>query len=314
MNSLERNHHKLDGANKYHINCNELEKNPSSIPIILEKVIKNNNDITILQSVIRDTGITEINKNIVVKIGKVNKTIEKEYKIGKFLEKLNLSGFINYICLFSCYDNTYQNIRLQNNTKPLCSAKKEEDNRKTVLIMPYIHEGSIRTFKWNYDKYDALKSIILQTVTSVFIAYQICGFLHNDLHLDNILIKKTKKESISYKLQEPNFDIDIKTYGYKVVIMDFENSMLVIKNKDGLSTYWNNLLNMISRLHYELRNKDNDKISIINLAEITSFIERQEISSGSAMNTVHLLEMIKKIKITAIKQLNQKLIYNPDVI
>jgi thiamine kinase-like enzyme len=314
MNSLERNHHKLDGANKYHINCNELEKNPSSIPIILEKVIKNNNDITILQSVIRDTSITEINKNIVVKIGKVNKTIEKEYKIGKFLEKLNLSGFINYICLFSCYDNTYQNIRLQNNTNPLCSAKKEEDYLKTVLIMPYIHEGSIRTFKWNYDKYDALKSIILQTVTSVFIAYQICGFLHNDLHLDNILIKKTKKESISYKLQEPNFDIDIKTYGYKVVIMDFENSMLVIKNKDGLSTYWNNLLNMISRLHYELRNKDNDKISIINLAEITSFIERQEISSGSAMNTVHLLEMIKKIKITVIKQLNQKLIYNPDVI
>ena len=40
MNRLERNHHKPDGANKYHINCNELEKNPSLIPVIFNKIIK----------------------------------------------------------------------------------------------------------------------------------------------------------------------------------------------------------------------------------------------------------------------------------
>ena len=49
MNSLNRKHRKPDGANKYYINCNELEKNPSIIPIIFNKIIKNENVKTILQ-------------------------------------------------------------------------------------------------------------------------------------------------------------------------------------------------------------------------------------------------------------------------
>jgi serine/threonine protein kinase len=312
MHSLERKHHKQEGANKYHINCNELEKTPSMIPIILDKVIKNKNDITILQSILKNTSITEMNKNIVVKIGKVNKTIEKEYMIGKFLEKHKLSGFINYICLFSCYDNTYENIELKNN-KTLCSAKKEEDNMKTVLIMPYIQDGSIRNFKWNIDKYDVLKSVLLQSVATVFIAYQVCGFIHNDLHLDNILVKKTKKESINYACNDPSINIMIKTYGYKIVIMDFESAMLVIKNKDAMSTYWNNLLNMISRLHYDLKNTDGDRVAIVDLTDITSFIEKQETSKGSVMNTMQLLDMIRNIKIVSREQIKNKLIYNPNI-
>ena len=108
MNSLNRKHRKPEGANKYHIDCNELEKNPSIIPIIFNKIIKNQNDTTILQSVITDKSITQNNRHIVVKIGKVNRTIEKEFNIGKKLEQEKLNGFINYICLFNCYDNTYR--------------------------------------------------------------------------------------------------------------------------------------------------------------------------------------------------------------
>ncbi len=310
MNSLERKHYKPDGANKYHVNCNELEKNPGSIPIIFEKVILNKNDTTILQSIITDKIITEKNKNIVVKIGKVNKTIEKEFKIGKILERENLTGFINYICLFNCYDNTYNNIDEKN--RSLCSAKKEEDNLKTVLVMPYIEEGSIKNFRWNVNKYDSLRSVLLQTIMTVFIAYQSCGFLHNDLHLDNILVKKTKKDSLNYKIDDNMHPISIKTNGYKVVIMDFESSMLVIKNKDGLRAYWNNLLNMISRLHYDLKNRDGDRVAIVDLTNITSFIEKQENINGSSMNTLQLLDMIKDIKFIAREQIKTKLIYDPN--
>ena len=157
MNHLDRKHYKPEGANKYHIDCNKLEKNPSIIPIIFNKVIKNQNDTTILQSIITDKSITQNNRNIVVKIGKVNRTIENEYNIGKKLENEKLTGFINYICLFNCYDDTYDNIEKKNNNlESLCSAKKEEENLKTVLIMPYINEGSIKNFKWSKDKYDAL--------------------------------------------------------------------------------------------------------------------------------------------------------------
>ena len=314
MNRLDREHHKLDGANKYHIDCNELEKNPSIIPVIFNKVIKNKNDTTILQSIITDKTITQNNRHIVVKIGKVNRTIKKEYKIGKQLEQEKLNGFINYICLFNCYDNTYDSIEKKNNNlEPLCSAKKEEENLKTVLIMPYINEGSIRTFKWNKDKYNALKSVILQTIMSVFTAYQLCGFVHNDLHLDNILIKKTKKETFNYKFKDDKDKmIDIKTYGYKIVIMDFESSMLVIKNKDGARTYWNNLFNMMSRLHHDLKNEDSDDIRADNLNNIISFIQNQEISKSSIMNTLILLDMIKETKFIIIKK-QSKPIYDPNI-
>ena len=314
MNPLDREHHKLDGANKYHIDCNKLEKNPSIIPIIFNKIIKNKNDTTILQSVITDKSITQNNRQIVVKIGKVNRTIEKEFNIGKKLEEGKLTGFINYICLFNCYDNTYDKIEEKSkDIKELCTAKKEEENLKTVLIMPYINEGSIRTFKWNKDKYDALKSVILQTIMSVFTAYQLCGFVHNDLHLDNILIKKTKKETFNYKFKDDKDKmIDIKTYGYKIVIMDFESSMLVIKNKDGSRTYWNNLFNMMSRLHHDLKNEDSDDIRADNLNNIISFIQNQEISKGSIMNTLILLDMIKETKFIIIKK-QSKPIYDPNV-
>ena len=325
MNSLDRKHHKPDGANKYHINCNELEKNPSLIPVIFNKVIKNKNDTTILQSIITDKSITQNNRNIVVKIGKVNRTIEKEFYIGKQLEEEKLTGFINYICLFNCYDNTYDNIEGKKNLEPFCSAKKEEENLKTVLIMPYINEGSIRTFKWNNDKYDALKSIISQTIMSVFTAYQLFGFVHNDLHLDNILIKKTKKETFNYKFKNEkdendkdkndknkDIEINIKSHGYKIVIMDFESSMFIIKNKDGARNYWSNLFNMMSRLQHDLKNEDNNDTRADNLNNITSFIQNQEISKGSIMNTLTLLDMIKETKFIIIKK-QSKPIYDPNV-
>ena len=319
MNPLDREHRKPDGANKYHIDCNKLEKNPSIIPIIFNKVIKNKNDTTILQSVITDKSITQNNRNIVVKIGKINKTIEKEYKIGKKLENEKLTGFINYICLFNCYDNTYDKIEEKSkDIKELCTAKKEEENLKTVLIMPYINEGSIRTFKWNKEKYDALKSVILQTIMSVFTAYQLCGFLHNDLHLDNILVKKTKKETFNYKFKNEkdknkDIEINIKADGYKIVIMDFESSMINVKDKDGLQSYWSNLLNMMSRIHYDLKNEDGDEVSIFDLTNITSFIEKQKQSKGSIINTLILLDLIKDAKFIITKQIKIKPTYDPNV-
>jgi hypothetical protein len=150
---------------------------------------------------------------------------------------------------------------------------------------------------------------------SVFTAYQLFGFVHNDLHLDNILVKKTKKETFNYKFKDEKdkvIEINIKAYGYKIVIMDFESSMFVIKNKDGARTYWNNLFNMMSRLHHDLKNEDNDDTRADNLFNITSFIQNQEISKGSIMNTLILLDMIKETKFIIIKK-QSKPIYDPNI-
>ena len=186
--------------------------------------------------------------------------------------------------------------------------------------MPYINEGSIKNFKWNKDKYDALKSVISQTIMSVFMAYKLCGFLHNDLHLDNILIKKTKKETFNYKFNDEKdkdknkvIEINIKSHGYKIVIMDFESSMINVKDKDGLEFYWKNLYNMVSRCNLDLKNEDGDDVSIFDLSIITSFIEKQKQSKGSIINTLILLDMIKDAKFIITKQIKSKPIYNPNI-
>ena len=312
MNRLERNHHKPDGANKYHLNCAELEKNPSSIPIISEKIIKNKGDVTVLESIINDTNITSKQKHIVVKIGKINKTIEHEFMIGKFLEKHNLPGFIRYMCLFKCYDDIYQKIEM-NNIKSLslslCNAEKEDENRKAILVMPFISEGSLRTFKWNPDKYNTLKSILQQAILSLFVAYDKYGFLHNDLHLDNILLKKTKKETIRYELES---NCEIKAYGYKLVIMDFENSRINTDHSIGNQTYWQNLLNMFSRLNFDIKNKDNNTIHLDNLNDMTGFIIKQLNIKGSHRNSLKLLDMITKSKFKIIET-QQVMAYNPNI-
>ena len=298
MNRLERKHHKPNGANKYHINCNHLEKTPSMIPVILDKVIKNKNNITILESIINDKNITSKQKHIVVKIGNINKRIENEFMIGKFLEKHNLTGFIKYMCLFTCHDDIYQKIDTNNiKSLSLCNAKKEDENMKAILVMPFISEGSIRNFKWNPDKYNVLKSIIQQTIMSVFIAYQKYGFLHNDMHLDNILVKKTKKETIEYEYENRK----IKTYGYKIVIMDFESSLINVEHSVGNMAYWQNLLNMLSRLNFDITNKDGDTVHLDNMNDITGHIIQQQNMKSSAFNSIKLLDMIDNAKIKIIE-------------
>jgi hypothetical protein len=309
MNQLERKHHKPDGANKYHINCGELEKNPSSISIILEKVIKNKNDVTILESIIKDKSIISKQKHIVVKIGKVNKTIEKEYHIGRKLEENQIYGFIVYMCLFVCFDDTYQKIDMNNSMLSLCSASNGKENKKAILVMPFIQEGSVKNFNWfNGDKFNILKSIIKQSVISLTLAYNKCGFIHNDLHLDNILLKKTKKQTIEYQID--GNEITIKTFGYKAIIMDFDSSMINIDNKstNGYEYFWKNIYNIISRLETDLKNKQNDSISVSNMKQIVTYILDQK-----SINIFKLLEMIDMMQFTVLEPPKTLYKYDPNV-
>lgn len=311
LDNLSRRHFNENGANKYHIDCSKLEKNLESIEVSINNVIQNTNDITVLKSVLNDNMITKQHRNIVIKIGKINKTIEKEFMIGKQLEKEKIIGFINYICLFFCFDNTYMNIkqnRHQNILPPICSVKNVDDQKKSILIMPFIPDGSIRKFNWTNDNFDIMKSVLQQTVMSIFSAYEKCGFIHGDLHLDNILLKKTKKSVITYEQ-----NIEIKTHGYKIIIMDFDSSFINIDIMNGIEFYWLNLYNMISRVNSDLGNSNGDKVSMNNMSKITSFIETQRINKKSYKNTFKLLELINNSSFVIIQHPKQNLIYNPNI-
>ena len=326
IRNLERHNHKENGSNKYNINCLSLETHPDTIDI--KKIVKNKSDISILEALINTTKQKNIvnnksnHKNIVVKIGSTKRTIEKEYKIGKTLEAQNIIGFIIYMCLFNCFDNTYYNIK-EDIQKPLCSAKHIDENEKVVLIMPYIAEGSIKNFNWTLEKFDILKSVLLQSVMSLFLAYHKLGFLHNDIHLDNILIKKTKKQYIEYeydtimkhngKTNDTN-NIKIPTNGYKIVILDFDSSMINLDKDIGIEFYWSNLENMLSRINTDLKTKSGDIINMVDLAKnILSFISKQKQSKGHYFETLKLLDMINTSTIKLINNPITSFTYNPNI-
>ncbi len=320
IRSLDRNYsyYNDDVGNKYNINCNSLYKHTDAIE--LKKIVKNKNDISIIEAIINTFNTynivnnTSTHKNIVIKIGNTNRTIEKEYKIGNALEKTHIPGFIKYMCLFNCFDNTYYNIN-EDIKQPLCSAPHTKDNEKVVLIMPYIAEGSVKNFNWTLQHSNILKSVLSQTVMSLFLAYHTIGFLHNDIHLDNILIKKTKKKHISYEYD----NINIPSYGYKIVILDFDSSMINVNKDLTIEFYWSNLENMLSRVNTDLKTKHNtlntgDIINMVELAQnILSYIGKQKQIKGNYINTLALINMINTSTIRIIKNPFNNLQYNPNI-
>jgi RIO-like serine/threonine protein kinase len=238
--------------------------------------VRNQNDISILEAIIKFN-----QQPIVVKIG----TIEKEYHYGKILENSKIPG---YIRIFKT---------------PIT------DIPENVLIMPYISEGSLRKFGWNPEYLAMLKSVILQIIMSSFVAYETCGFIHGDFHLDNILLKKTKKQEILYTWS--NGSRSVPTNEYKIVIMDFDSSWMVEDREMGISLYWINLQNMFSRINTDLRTKTEDVVRMKNHSKIMQFIETNIEKKGKIENTLKLIDKIMMTDFEIIENPLSKLVYDP---
>lgn len=147
-------------------------------------------------------------------------------------------------------------------------------------------------------------------------AYQKVGFIHGDFHLDNILLKKTKKTYIEYELETDKGlkTIKIPTNGYKIVIMDFENSWIFKNKKEGLELFWSNLYNMVSRLNWDLEDELKNKIDFLKLSNIISYIENNKRNNTSVNNAIKIITMINQTAIKLIRTPSRtSLNYNPNV-
>jgi hypothetical protein len=144
---------------------------------------------------------------------------------------------------------------------------------------------------------------------SSFIAYETCGFIHGDFHLDNILLKKTKKREIMYTWI--NSSRSVPTNGYKIVIMDFDSSWMVEEREMGISLYWINLQNMFSRINTDLRTKTGDVVRMKNHTKIMQFIEMNIDKKGKVENTLKLIDKIMMTDFEIIENPLSKLVYDP---
>ena len=149
-------------------------------------------------------------KRVVVKISKRKELLEKDFFISKKLEELKCLNFAKYLGFFTNDIN-----------KPLpkyfC---KNNGTENYFLFMEYYDFGSIL----NYipKSLNEIISILNQVIASYTTAFEYFGFIHGNLHPGNILVKKTKKDFISYKF--PDKELEIKTNGIQIVINDFDKS------------------------------------------------------------------------------------------
>jgi hypothetical protein len=297
---LKKKHYNIAGGTKYFINCSSIQT--ESDYVLPVEILKNVDDISILKAVINFSKHMKKNKNIVIKIAHKTKTNHKEYSISEKLQ--NIQGFIKYICLFNCYDDTYNYISINKQLpSKICNAENIGENDNNVLIAPYINGGSIRNYAWNMTNIHILKSLLNQCIISLMYAYVKHGFLHNDLHLDNILLKRTKMEKVHYE------GIDIVTNGYKVVIMDFDKSFINVDQTQAIQYFWSNLYNLLSRIKFDLK----DKITAIkNFDNIILLISNAEVHKYDITKAVDLPKMIDDIIFVDSEPLTVPT-YNPNI-
>ena len=156
--------------------------------------------------------------------------------------------------------------------------------------------GDIKNFTWNKDNFLMLLSLIKCVIVSFYLAFQKYGFIHNDAHFGNILIKETKKDELIYEN-----GISIKLYGYLPIIMDFETSLM-----DETKSNYKVLHELLMQIIYGIRHYIN--IRVFNLEPINQYLLTNHIIDiNILLFLIDKLEFIEKINMYELPK------YNPHI-
>lgn len=266
---------------------NTIINNDTTTFIKLNDIIKSSSDLKIFNA-------TFFNKHVIIKIG-YSETIEREYKISHLLcnqthtilldDKYkyidNENYFINYYCYFTCKNNI-KNILINSS---ICS---NNGNNMNILVMKKYKLGSIKNYNWNKDNFNLLKNLLKQIFYGFYISYVNFGFLHNDVHFGNFLIKEKNKKPI-------------------VVIIDFETSIFDVDRKNIFTLYYL-YQQILNNILYELNIIVDDSINIL-LDYLETFKKHNKIN----INLNYIFELIDGLNYVNKRDIQKMLIYNPNV-
>jgi hypothetical protein len=203
--------------------------------------------------------LLEEKKSIIVKIGNYDK-LQKEYTIAN----LNIPNFINFYCYLKFHAE------------------------KSIIAMPFYELGPIDKYNWTKLNFDIFKNVIKHIICSLLYAYEKYGFIHNDIHVGNILLTKSSKKSISY-----SNNIEIPVIGILPTIMDFNLSKITSTPNDvnGNSHVYIDIIRILLLLSSECNIIVSINTNIIN----KYVIENTPISKDIYESLLHIIDNIKII-------------------
>ena len=271
MEKLDRHSSSIESSTeKYHIFCKNLDL------LRLIETIHINKERAILKALLENKSKLK-RAEFVVKIG-TGETISKEYTIGTKLYR-EIPGFIEYYCLIKCTDSLDKYKEKLDNK--LCTDNKK-DQMMNILVMPYISAGSMRSFDWNETNMDLFRSCLKQLFISLYIAFNMFGFLHTDIHLGNVLMKPTTAKNVMY------FNTAVPLYGYKIVIMDFEHSFIGVDKKET-GYFYKDIGHILDDVGYHL------ELNFVQMPEIYTFVTSRYLKQSNIDDFVQVINQIDSL-------------------
>lgn len=210
---------------KYYVDtcARDASTKPDWIKIIRELKRVHPRDIDIQKSQLLDAERAQPHGDrVVVKIGDASSGIKNEFRMSKSLGKIK--GFVKFVCHFTCADD-FRDF-FQGTRTGVCNNKSHQasEQQMHVAIMPFFPLGSVAGFSWTKDNLAALHSMLMMACVAYANAFLIKGFVHNDFHAANILLKPTKQKEM--------YD-GIPTHGMRPWICDYENSYIATITGDA---------------------------------------------------------------------------------
>jgi len=161
------------------------------------------------------------NHDVVVKITKnVNNQIIK--KINDTVR--GLTNFPAVFCVISCLESDINLETEYKNISGYCERSTDTNTEITLEIM--------KKYKRSLTEYvkklnlNAIKPLLQQILFAQLNAFEKTGFLHNDVHLGNILFDFKQNEEVELKYSFDKNNYVIKTH-WIVILMDFDKSIIM---------------------------------------------------------------------------------------
>jgi len=226
-------------------------------------------------------GIFENRRRVVVKVANDTQTLHNEWDIYQQLASLKIPGILKYYCYFTCNDTL---TRIITDQHTVCNGP---GNNTQVLVMDYVNAPSLKNYDWRTTTIDAMRSCIKQVILTAIEGFLACQFIHGDLHLDNVLVKQTKKAMIHYPLT----DVILPVNGLCTKLMDLEDSSVGKKNVLQLCKELKYFVNkMIGDFAHILDIHDIQKIHLL----LRDWVEDKSITEAHQL--LQILPMIDSIK------------------